>query len=242
MRTILGLTRSIIVYYNPMRFWELRRFYRALLGSGSLAFDIGAHVGNRSRAMRAAGAKVVAVEPQRAFARFLRLTLPSDVVLIDAAVGPQRATVEMAVSSLHPTVSSLDHFFVASAATAHGFEQVKWDSKQRVEMVTLDDLIAEHGRPDFVKIDVEGFEPLVLSGLSVPLPLLAFEFLPAMLKSAQDVIQRLEQLGRYEFNAIQGEAGSFLWTTWKSAEETAEWLRKRQPTERSGDLYARLVD
>ena len=75
----LGLLRSVVIYHNPVRTRPLRDFYRGFLGPNDLAFDIGAHVGNRSRAMRAAGARVVALEPQALFARFLRLTLPRDI-------------------------------------------------------------------------------------------------------------------------------------------------------------------
>jgi hypothetical protein len=62
-----GFARSMIIYHNPRITLPLRRFYRSLLRHGDLAFDIGAHVGTRARAMRAAGARVVALEPQAPF-------------------------------------------------------------------------------------------------------------------------------------------------------------------------------
>ena len=61
----LGLSRSLAVYYGP--FWRrgrLSRFYGQFLSPGDLAFDLGAHVGNRVRVFRRLGARVVAVEPQ----------------------------------------------------------------------------------------------------------------------------------------------------------------------------------
>ena len=42
------------------------------------AFDLGAHVGNRVRALRRLGARVIAVEPQPDFARILRLFFGRD--------------------------------------------------------------------------------------------------------------------------------------------------------------------
>ena len=42
----------------------MRRFYRPFVPAGGLAFDIGAHTGNRLHAFLALGARVVAVEPQ----------------------------------------------------------------------------------------------------------------------------------------------------------------------------------
>ena len=43
-------------------------------------------------------------------------------------------------------------------------------------VTTLDRLIAQHGVPSFIKIDVEGFEDQVLAGLTHPVPALSFEF------------------------------------------------------------------
>src|SRR5262249_4773543 len=44
-----------------------------------------------------------------------------------------------------------------------------------IETTTLEDLIAAHGRPLFVKIDVEGYELNVIRGLRQPVPYLSFE-------------------------------------------------------------------
>ena len=61
----LGLIRSLVIYHNPLTRLAWRRFYRDLLDPGDLVFDVGAHVGTRARAMRAAGARVVASSRRR---------------------------------------------------------------------------------------------------------------------------------------------------------------------------------
>lgn len=241
LRSAIGLGRSLAIYYGrPWRQRALVRFYRGLIGPGQLAFDIGAHVGNRSRALRRAGARVVAVEPQEPFAAFLRFTLPADVTLVQAACGAAPGEADLAVSSLHPTVSSLGAL-PAQGATAPGFTHVRWDARQRVEVTTLDALIITHGRPDFVKIDVEGAEPEVLAGLSQPVPVVAFEYLPALPGPAAAAVARLSALGAYEFNAVRGEAPEFLWSEWRDVAAVRDWLAARAPGEGPGDLYARLV-
>jgi hypothetical protein len=69
----LGFARSLAIYHGqPWRAYALRRRYAALLGPGDLAFDVGAHVGNHSRSFARLGARVVAIEPQPAFAAWLR--------------------------------------------------------------------------------------------------------------------------------------------------------------------------
>jgi FkbM family methyltransferase len=143
MSAWLGFFRSLVIYHSPATLRAWRRFYKDFLSPGDLAFDVGAHVGTRARAMRAAGAKVVALEPQAPFAGFLRRTLPRDITLLEVAAGPATAQADLAVSSRHPTVSSLRADFVAGAPRAAGFEHVRWDRTQRVQVVTLDALVAE---------------------------------------------------------------------------------------------------
>jgi FkbM family methyltransferase len=241
MRVWLGFLRSLVIYNNPLRTVPLRRFYRRLLAPGDLAFDVGAHVGTRARAMRAAGARVVAVEPQAPFSTFLRRSLPRDITLVEAALGPQETVAEMAVSSLHPTVSSLQPGFADAALSAPGFGHVRWDRRQQVRVTTLDALIDRHGLPAYVKIDVEGFELSVLSGLSRPVPLVSVEYLPALPDATHRVIARLMEIGPYRFNPVRGEDGHFLWPDWRDADAARAWLAGLPRGERSGDLYARLA-
>lgn len=240
LTTWLGLLRSLVIYHNPVRTGPLRRFYRDLLRPGDLVFDVGAHVGTRARAMRAAGARVVALEPQEPFSTFLRRTLPRDVRLVEAAAGGVETVAEMAVSSLHPTVSSLKAGFADEAGSAPGFGHVRWDRVQRVQVTTLDRLIAAEGLPRYVKIDVEGFELEVLSGLSQPVEMVSVEYLPGLPDLTLSVIDRLQQLGSYRFNPVRGESGRFLWDDWRDAESTRTWLKGLAADGPSGDLYARL--
>ena len=240
LTTWLGLLRSLVIYHNPVRTGPLRRFYRDLLRPGDLVFDVGAHVGTRARAMRAAGARVVALEPQEPFSTFLRRTLPRDIRLVEAAAGGVETVAEMAVSSLHPTVSSLKAGFADEAGSAPGFGHVRWDRVQRVQVTTLDRLIAAEGLPRYVKIDVEGFELEVLSGLSQPVEMVSVEYLPGLPDLTLSVIDRLQQLGSYRFNPVRGESGRFLWDDWRDAVSRQTWLKGLAADGPSGDLYARL--
>ncbi len=219
----------------------MQRFYRALLNEGDLAFDIGAHVGTRARAMHAAGARVVALEPQAPFAGYLRLTLPRAIKFLEAAAGPAETVARMAVSSRHPTVSSLRAGFAEEVGVKPGFEHVRWDSVQQVAMTTLDKLIAAEGMPRYIKIDVEGFELDVLAGLSQPVELISVEYLPGLPHLSNAVVDRLLELGDYRFNPVVGETGEFLWQEWRDAAATKEWLRALPADATSGDLYARLL-
>lgn len=235
-----GFARSVVVYLNPsiMRAW--RRFYGALLSPGDIVIDVGAHVGTRARAMRAVGARVIALEPQHPFTAFLQATLPRDIVVIAAAAGGSESTGQMAVSSRHPTVSSLRTDFVAGASSVAGFEQVRWNDSQEVTVTTLDRVMSLHGTARYIKIDVEGFEEEVLAGLSTAVDLISVEFLPGFPEFSLVLVDRLMELGSYRFNPVMGETGQFAWDEWRDAGETKAWLLSLPAESSSGDLFARL--
>ncbi len=243
LRSACGLARSLAIYrFRPWQVAALARFYARFLRPGDLAFDIGAHVGNRTLALRRAGARVVAVEPQRLFHGFLRRTLPRDVTLLPCALGPEPGEAALAVSRLHPTVSSLKTGFAATVGRSDGFTHVAWDARERVAVTTLDALIARHGAPRLVKIDVEGYEAEVLVGLGSPLPVVAFEYLPAALDVADAAVSRLAALGAYRFNLVQGEEHRFTLADWSDGDELLHALARIARDNRSGDIYAALPE
>lgn len=239
LATTLGLARSLAIYRTrPWRIGRLAAFYRQFISPGDIAFDIGAHVGNRALAMARAGAHVVALEPQAPFHAFLVRTMPGAVTVLPLAAGPAEGEGSMAVSRLHPTVSSLaPGFGAAMAGRDASFRNVAWDGDQTVRVTTLDALCEAHGNPAFVKIDVEGYEAEVLAGLSRPVPALAFEHLPAAADVTRACVRRLTWLGAYRFNLVSGERSAFLLPDWVDG---ATILDAAARSGRSGDIYARL--
>lgn len=239
-----GLARSLVTYYGkPGKARLTDRFYRGFVNDGDLCFDIGAHVGDRSRAWRRLGARVVAIEPQPDLARLLRFLFRRDrsVTVLEQAIGACPGSVTLHVSPRTPTVTTGSSRFIAETRRIASFAWVAWSERIEVPLTTLDRLIASHGSPAFVKIDVEGMEHEVLAGLSRPLPCLSFEFVPSSLASAEASLDRLSELGRYEHNVALGEAMRLLWPSWVGPEAMRDWLRRRPPEGPSGDIYARLV-
>ena len=157
------------------------------------------------------------------------------------AVGPRVGTARLALSHGTPTVSSLAEDWPSTLPSREaGFRDVHWDDSLEVPVTTLDALIEHSGLPSFCKIDVEGFEAEVLAGLSHRIPALSIEFASWALDVAERCVRRLEALGAYEFNAIEGEERSFMAERWLAADEMVALLRDLGGSVVSGDVYARL--
>lgn len=236
-----GILHSFLVYFRiPFRHGRMRKFYGSLIQKSDLTFDVGAHLGNRTRIFLELGAEVVSFEPQPACKELLKLWFGSHkkVHLNFTALGASEKEVKMMLSRRNPTLASTDESWVDEMLRRPEFKGVEWDGVSTTEVKTLDSMIEKYGTPRFIKIDTEGNEREVLEGLNHKVKVVSFEFLPSQKDRAMDCILRLKEIGKYNFNYSIGESMTMCLKDYVSDEKIKEIIDSYPVTGKSGDVYA----
>lgn len=219
---------------------ELSDRYRQVIRPGTLVFDVGADIGLYSEVFASLGARVVAVEPLPENVRILENCDYRDrIEIVQAAAGPSVGVATFHKATVH-TMGSLSSQWLDEASRSSRVKamNVAWREDIEVATVTLDSLVERFGEPDFVKIDVEGYEESVLRGLSVQPRCISFEFNPEIL----DVAHRCLHLRVFdpasECNYVVLESGEFALPLWTDRETVMRHIRDSHVSA-SGDIFVR---
>jgi FkbM family methyltransferase len=148
----------------------MERFSR-LVKPGDTVFDIGGHIGYLtlyfSRLAGAAG-RVYVFEPGKNNLRYLEQNIrgKQNIVLVPKGAGNIDGNLDFFLEDLTGQNNSfVDHYSILDDNAKRAFVRPRV-AKDTVEVVRLDTFAAGKGiHPDFVKIDVEGFELEVLLGM-----------------------------------------------------------------------------
>lgn len=157
-----------------------------------LIFDIGANGGDKADRFLRMGARVVCVEPDKYCCSLLNRRFRN---CLDRLTIVSKAVSDVAESKV---------FYSLEDGSAYNTFSEKWATQisqknnqlniqeNQVQTVTIDDLIATHGKPSLIKIDIEGYELNALKGLNSKIASITFELnLPDFLDEGLECIDRL---------------------------------------------------
>jgi FkbM family methyltransferase len=218
-------------------------FYAQFINKGALVFDVGANIGNRTQTFLDLGATVISIEPQPHCAAVLlqKYSSNENFTLVQKALGNCTGENQMWLNSVH-VISSLSEEWIKRTTASNRFGPGhNYYGRCTVEITTLDNLIQQFGKPDFCKIDVEGFEFEVLQGLSQPIKAISFEFTREYSESSENCINHLVNIGNYQFNFSSGESMQFSLPNWVDSQEICHYIKSLTGLE-WGDIYARLEE
>jgi FkbM family methyltransferase len=241
MATVLSMVKSISLslgLYRPARkihrylfhkdvFSAYQLVFAEFIKPDDLVFDVGANIGEVTDCMLLLGARVVAFEPQSSCARELRAR-GRKLSVVEKAVGRVEGFADLHLKSANTHASLVPDY--------HSGPTV---GTTRVPITTLDLAIAEHGKPVFCKIDVEGFETEVLKGLSTPINLM-FEFHISHAEQVHSCLRIISQLGNCKVNLVGHDTGRWLLPNWLPAADFMEMFPDCAGQYSYGDVFVRF--
>ena len=216
-------------YYR--RFYSLRlNFFRELLSKDcDLVFDIGANSGDYTFIFSKFARKVVAIEPDMKNYRVLtsRFSTLKNVEILNKAVSDKNGYATFHIEKEGSAYNTLSDKWVdiLESESKSRIKEKKFAQSYEVETHTVNKLIEVYGKPDFIKIDVEGFEKEVIEGLTQPVKLISVECnLPEFLSETIFIVNYVSNLSAdYSFNYTRN--GNFLLDKFISAADMIEFLK-----------------
>ena len=178
-----------------------QKFYDEILKDfeNDIIFDVGANIGSKSIIFSRIAKKVISFEPTDQCIHILKnRNLNSNIEIIKCALSNE--------NSIKNFYEVEDDSAYSSLSNKHIEKKVSKDlhvNSKLINTYTLDHFVKVYGAPSFIKIDVEGYEKEVISGLTKPVKLISFESnLPQFLDESIEIINYLDKIsnGNYKYN------------------------------------------
>lgn len=210
--------------------------YKSFLAAPTLIFDIGAYDGHKTAAFLALGSKVICCEPDTYNLRLLKIRfrrfLKSRVCIEGLALGETATEGNYYIhhhGSAFNTLNPRWKDILEKDGVNRWNEKISFSPEQhKVTITTLDLLINKYGRPDYIKIDAEGSEFMILQGLSAGVNYISFEcLLPEFASDLSRCIAKIKTLSSNAlFNIIYNE--ELILTGFADESVLREWIANCQ--------------
>ena len=212
---------------------------KEIIRKDDLVFDVGANTGNKSYEFLKHETRVIGFEPQPLCAKYCRKRFANNSNFMLEEIGLDSVEGGSIIyESRASGLSSMSTEFI-NTVKKERFRKYTWENKITIKVDTLDNMIKKHGKPHFIKIDVEGYEYNVLKGLTIPIDIISIEYTPELVNNTLACIDYLESLNKnIIFNYGFRENTFFKYQKWISRNEIVSYLKSVKDYKfEFGDVY-----
>lgn len=170
----------------------------------NLVFDIGANMGQTVNIFIDEAEKVIAFEPNPKLVSHLKNRFEKDNVIVDnRGISTKVGVQNFNISNYH-FLSTFSNDWISNSRFNNIYS---WDDVVVVQTTTLDNIIDEYGTPDYIKIDVEGYEYEILTAFTKLLDntILSFEWAEEQKNKIIETVNYLFNLGYNKFYFTEGD-------------------------------------
>lgn len=176
----------------------------------NLIFDIGFNRGDFTEVAfdKYPNARVIGVEANSNLANYGRQRFQGKniEVLNNLVSDSEEDKVDFYISG-SDGISTASKDFIENSRFTKGSKNLKpnsgrWNSPIKIDTISIDEMIERYGEPDFIKVDVEGYEYNVLHSLSKKVGVISFEWHEEDIYTLNQTINHLIELGYFEFGIV----------------------------------------
>jgi FkbM family methyltransferase len=170
----------------------------------NLIFDIGANIGSTVDIFKTKSKQVIAFEANPTLSNFLKSKYKNQNVVIDGrGLSNKNETKQFKISNAD-TISTFSDDWVTNSRFS---ENYVWNNVVDVETITLDFAIELYGIPNYIKIDVEGYEYEVLTSFTklIPNTVICFEWAEEQKDKIEMTLNHVKNLGYNNFSYTEAD-------------------------------------
>lgn len=202
---------------------------------GRLVFDIGSNRGSLSSLYTQHHAQVVAVEPNKN----LTHNNPnySGIIIENVCISDNTGTIPFFVATGKGcTLSSCREDW------KNFHRKAGRSKKQIVACRTLESLIRQYGIPVYIKIDVEGYENIVLRTLQTPINMISIEYTEGDIDNFTECLEIFKRLNFKTFIMLEADQTkkNLLEFIFKSSQDCLFHFINHPPARTHGDMLVLL--